>query len=47
MVSPNSTQNATFNDYCSLKITQPLNDKHLQYLVGHPFAVMTCCKRDA
>ena len=28
---PNSTENATFNDNCSLKVIQPLHYKHLQY----------------
>jgi len=37
--SPNSTENETFNDFCSLKIIQPHHGKHLYYLVEHPYAV--------
>jgi len=29
VVSPNATEDATFNDFYSLKIIQPLHGKHI------------------
>jgi len=29
VASPNSTENATINDFCSLKIIQPYHGKHV------------------
>lgn len=31
----------------NFQIIQSVHDKNLKYLIEHPIAVMTCCKRDA
>jgi len=41
--SPNSTENVTFNDICSLKTIEPFHCKHLYYSYS---VVLTCCKWD-